>query len=273
MIIIGEKINGTRKKVGEAILARDADFIRDLARKQVEAGANYLDVNAGTTPSREPEDMVWLVNQVHEATPDTPICLDSPNPLALAAGLEVVKSFNPAKIMVNSLSGEAKRVEGVLPLAVKYQTELIVLALDDQGIPETVEGRLVIVRRLVEMCRKQGLPDENLYIDPLVMTISTNTGAGLVTLDTLRAIKSEFPKVHMTCGHSNISFGMPLRSILNQAFMALTIDAGLDSAISDPENRDLKAMALAAETLLGRDRHCLKFNRAFRAGLIGPATK
>ena len=270
MIIIGEKINGTRGKVGEAIKNRDADFIRDLAKKQCQAGAAYLDVNAGTLPAQEPQDMVWLIERTHEAAPEAILCLDSANPEALAAGLEKAMSYSPKKLMINSLSGECKRIEGVLPLAAKYKTELIVLALDDNGIPETMDGRMAIVRRLVELCRAQGLADESLYVDPLVMTISTNTQAGLITLDTIRAVKSEFPKVHLTCGHSNISFGMPLRSILNQAFMALTIQAGLDTAISDPENRDLKAMALAAEALLGRDRHCLKFNRAYRAKQIGP---
>ena len=270
MIIIGEKINGTRKKVAEAIEKREADFIYNLARKQFEAGAAYLDVNAGTMPSREPEDMIWLVQLVQKAAPGAIICLDSANPAALSAGLEELLKSSPPKIMINSLSGEQKRIDGVLPLAAKYKTELIVLALDDKGIPETVDGRLDIVRRLVNMCRDYELPDENLFIDPLVLTISTNIKGGLVTLETLRAIKEEFPKVHMTCGHSNISFGMPLRSILNQAFMALTIQAGLDSAISDPENRDLKAMALATEALLGMDRHCLNFNRAFRAKKIGP---
>jgi 5-methyltetrahydrofolate--homocysteine methyltransferase len=272
MIIIGEKINGTRKKVAEAISARNAALITELAENQHKAGAAYLDVNAGTLPAKEPEDLLWLIELVHQAAPEAIICLDSANPQALSAGLEKVKSYGPPKIMVNSLSGESKRIEGVLPLAAKYQTELIVLALDDKGIPPTVEGRLEIVRHLVGLCRKEGLPDKNLFIDPLVMTISTNTQAGLVTLETIRKVREEFPEAHLTCGHSNISFGMPLRSAINQAFMALTIFAGLDSAISDPENRDLLAATLATEALLGQDRHCLRFNKAYRAKKIGPVT-
>jgi 5-methyltetrahydrofolate--homocysteine methyltransferase len=270
MIIIGEKINGTRKKVGEAIKNRDADFIRNLAKSQFEAGAVYLDVNAGTIPAQEPADMVWLIELTHEAAPEAIICLDSANPAALRVGLEKTLSHQPPKIMINSLSGEKKRIEGVLPLAAEYKTELVVLALDDKGIPETVAGRMEIVRRLVGLCRDQGLHDGMLFIDPLVLAISANSKGGLVVLETIRAVKEEFPEAHLTCGHSNISFGMPLRSALNQAFMALTIAAGLDTAISDPENRDLKAMALATETLLGLDRHGLKFNRAFRAKQIGP---
>ena len=266
MILIGEKINGTRKTVAEAVRNRDEDFIVALAQKQFAAGAAYLDVNAGTTPDREPDDLVWLVELVQKAAPEAVVCLDSANPAALSAGLAVCEKTP----MINSLSGEKARIEDVLPLAVTYGTELVVLALDDSGIPDTVDKRLEIVRRLVELCRGQGLADNRLYIDPLVLSIATGEMNGRVTLDTIAAVKKEFPETHLTCGHSNISFGMPLRSIINQAFMVLTVAAGLDSAIVDPENRDLVSMMMATETLLGRDRRCMKFNRAARAGKIGP---
>lgn len=266
MIVIGEKINGTRKQVALAIQERNSHFIADLARRQFEEGAKYIDVNAGTLPAREPEDMAWLVDIVQEAVPEAVVCLDSANHHALRAGIGKAVRVP----MLNSLSGERFRIDGVLPLACEFQTELIVLALDDKGIPKTSEGRLDIVRRLLEMTRGGGLPDEKLYIDPLVMAISTGTANGNVTLETCRKILEEFPKVHLTCGLSNISFGMPLRSILNQAFTVLLIQAGMDSAIVNPEERELRGIMLAAETLLGKDRHCLDFNRAFRAGKIGP---
>lgn len=266
MIVIGEKINGTRKQVAGAIANRDADFIHDLALRQFQSGASYLDVNAGSLPEREPEDMAWLVQTVQEAVPDATLCLDSPNHAALRTGIEKAGKTP----MLNSLSGETFRVDGVLPLACEFGTELIVLPLDDNGIPRTSDGRMDIVRRLVEMTRSGGLPDEKLYVDPLVMAISTGTDNGNITLETCRKIKEEFPKVHLTCGLSNISFGMPLRSILNQAFMVLAIQAGMDSAIINPEERELRGIMMAAETLLGKDRHCLNFNRAFRAGKIGP---
>ncbi|MDR2367683.1 MAG: dihydropteroate synthase [Deltaproteobacteria bacterium] len=270
MIIIGEKINGTRKRVAQAIADRDEAFVRELALRQFQAGASRLDVNAGTLPAQEPGDIVWLIEQTHAAAPEAIVCLDSANPEALSAGLAKVSEYNPTKIMINSLSGEKKRIEGVLPLAAKHATELVVLALDDSGIPPEVAGRMDIIRQLVGLCQESGLPDESLYIDPLVMTISTNIRSGLITLDTIKAVREEFPGCHVTCGHSNISFGMPLRSVINQNFMALTIYAGLDSAITDPENRDLRAAIMATEALLGQDRHCLRFNKAFRAKLIGP---
>ncbi len=266
MIIIGEKINGTRKRVGNAIQDRDADFIRDLAVRQFQSGAAFIDINAGSLPEREPDDMAWLVETVQEVVPDATLCLDSPNHKALRIGIE--KAVKPP--MLNSLSGEKFRVDEVLPLACEFGTDLIVLALDDNGIPATSDGRLAIVRGLVEMTRNGGMPDEKLYVDPLVMAIATGTENGNITLETCRKIKDEFPKVHLTCGLSNISFGMPLRSILNQAFLVLAMQAGMDSAIVNPEERELRGMMMAAETLLGKDRHCLNFNRAFRSGRIGP---
>lgn len=266
MLMIGEKINGTRKSVAKAIEARDEAFIKDLATRQFAAGAKYLDVNAGTPPAREPDDLVWLVNLVQAAAPEATICLDSANPAALSAGIAVCAK----KPMINSLSGEKARVEGVLPLAAKHQTELVVLGLNDKGIPVTSEERLTVVRELIGMCRAQGLADEKLYVDPLVLSIATGTGNCLTTLATMTTVKAEFPQVHLTCGHSNISFGMPLRSVINQAFMVLTVQAGLDSAIVDPENRDLVGIMLAAEALMNKDRHCMTFNKSFRAGKIGP---
>jgi 5-methyltetrahydrofolate corrinoid/iron sulfur protein methyltransferase len=269
MIIIGEKINGTRKQVAAAIQNRDVDFIRDLAVRQYENGAAYLDLNAGTVPKREPEDMVWLVETVQEALPDAMLCLDSANHHALRAGIEKAKRVP----MINSLSGEQLRIDGVLPLACEFKTELIVLALDDNGIPQTSEGRQNVVRRLVEMTRAGGLPDEKLYVDPLVMAISTGTENGNITLETCRKLKEEFPDIHLTCGLSNISFGMPLRVTLNQAFMALVLQAGMDSVIMNPEDRELQGIMMAAETILGKDRHCMNFIRAFRSGKIGPKTE
>jgi len=264
MIIIGEKINGTRKSVAQAIIDRDAGFIRDLALRQVEAGADYLDVNAGTHPDREPADMVWLIDTVQEGT-DTTLCLDSANPRALAAGIEAARKTP----MINSLSGEADRLKNVLPLACEYQAELIVLAMDDKGIPKTAEDRLSIVARLVGLTREGGLPDEKLYIDPLITTIATDIQGGNMAFETMRRIREVFPEAHITAGLSNISYGLPLRSLVNRTFAALAIASGLDSAIINPEDRDLMGAIYAAEMILGMDNYCMNFTRAYRAGKIG----
>ncbi len=264
MRIIGEKINGTRKRVAQAIVARDVDFIQDLAKRQADAGAAWLDVNAGTAPGREAEDLTWLIGTIQAAV-ETPLCLDSANPAALGVALQAVNKTP----MINSISGEPARLEGILPLAVKHNCPLIALAMDEKGIPKTGEDRLAVVRRILAETRRQGLPDQNLYIDPLAMAISTNIQSGQIALSTMRAIRVEFPEVHLTCGLSNISFGLPARSHINRVFVTLALEAGLDSAILDPLDRDMKAVLITADLVLGRDRHCLAYTRAFRAGVFG----
>jgi 5-methyltetrahydrofolate corrinoid/iron sulfur protein methyltransferase len=264
MIIIGEKINGTRKAVALAIRERNAAFIRNLAKSQVEGGSAFLDVNAGTAPERESEDMAWLVTTIQE-TCDVPLSLDSANPRALHAGLEIVK-HTP---IINSVSGEKSRLEGVLPLALEFKTSLILLALDDAGIPNTADGRMKIVDRLVGLATAGGLTEEKLYIDPLVTAISTGIDSAMITFETIKKIRSAFPLAHITSGLSNISFGMPLRSLINRTFMAMAVQAGLDSAIADPNDRGLIETMTAAEMLIGKDKYCQTFNRAFRTGRIG----
>ncbi len=263
MIIIGEKINGTRKDVAEAIEKRIEEKIARLATDQVSAGADYLDVNAGTPPEREPEDMVWLVKTIQQHI-QVPLCLDSANPAALKAGIKATRK----RPILNSLSGENERIEGVLPLSKEYDTELVILALDDDGIPESTEKRVDIVKRLIEKTRAAGIPDERLYVDPLVTTIATDNRSGTVAMETIRRIREEFPGVHVTCGLSNISYGQPARSVINQAFTPLAIAAGLDCAILDPLDVDLSGMILATELVLGRDLDCRNYIEAHRAGQI-----
>jgi cobalamin-dependent methionine synthase I len=263
MKIIGEKINGTRKRVARAIAERDADFIRDLARRQADAGAAWLDVNAGTHPKQEPEDLVWLIENVQVAA-DIPLCLDSANPKALAAAMEAVDKTP----MINSISGEPDRLENILPLAAEHGCCMIALAMDATRIPETSEARVEVIRKVMEATRSAGVPDERIYVDPLVMTIGTNIQSGQIFLDTLRAVREAYPAVHFTAGLSNISFGLPARSFINRAFLTLAIGAGLDSAILDPMDRELRATLLAAELVLGRDEYCLNYTRAYRAGVF-----
>jgi len=266
MIIIGEKINGTRKAVANAIRERDSDFIRRLAVEQTEAGAAYLDVNAGTPPRQEPDDLVWLIENAQAAS-DLPLCLDSANPAALRAGLEAVEKTP----LINSVSGEKARIAGVLPLALEYKTGLILLALDDtKGIPDTGKGRMEIINKLMDLAVKGGLEEERLFIDPLVTAISTGTESAKTTFETIREAKAAYPASHITSGLSNISFGMPLRGIINRVFLAMCVAAGLDSAIANPNDRELLETMMAAEMLMGKDRFCMNFNKAYRAGRIGP---
>ncbi len=261
MIVIGEKINGTRPEVADAILRRDADRIRHLARSQAAAGADYLDLNAGTGPDREPDDLVWLVETVRTAA-DCRLCLDSANPAALEAGIRAA----PGRVLLNSLSGEQDRIDGVLPLAQRYGTELVLLALDDHGVPATPEARLAVVQRLVGLARGAGLPDDALYVDPLITTVATDPQAPAVALDTLRRVRAALPGLHLTCGLSNVSFGLPARAWVNRAFLAMAVAEGLDCAILDPCEPGLAAILRAAELVQGLDPDCRRYNEAARAG-------
>ena len=173
--------------------------------------------------------------------------------------------------LVNSISGERARLEGVLPQAAAAGSPVVALALDDTGIPATTEQRMDVIRGLIEATRGAGIPDGRVYVDPLVMTISTNVQSANIAVATMRAVRAEFPEVHMTQGLSNVSFGLPARSLVNRTYLTLAVEAGLDCAILDPLDRELRATLLATELLLGRDRHCLSYTRAFRAGLLGPA--
>jgi len=264
MRIIGEKINGTLEQVKKAVKERNATYIQDLARRQVEAGSDLLDVNAGTSPDQEPDALSWLVRTVQEEV-DTPLCLDSANPRALAAALREVKQ----RPMINSISGERARIEGILPLVREHDCSVIALAMDENGIPKDVAGRLAVIRRLIKETRGAGISDEKICVDPLAIAVSTNTEGGLTALEAMRTVRSEFPNVHLCVGLGNISFGLPARSLINRAFLTLALAAGMDTAIMDPFDRELRGEMLAAEVLLGRDRYCLNYTRAYRAGQIG----
>ena len=263
MKIIGEKINGTRKRVARAITERDAEFIKDLAKKQVEAGASWLDVNAGTHPSREADDLIWLIETI-EAVVDTPLCLDSANPAALAVAIDAVNKTP----LINSINGEPERLDGILPLVAEHGCQVIALAMDGKKIPETVEARVAVIDTVIQRTRGAGVPDEHIYVDSLAMTIGTNIQSGMIACDTIRAIHQSYPEVHFTIGLSNISFGLPARSYVNRAFLTLAMAAGLDSAILDPLDRELQAAIFATELVLGQDRHCLNYTRAYRAGVL-----
>lgn len=207
---------------------------------------------------------MWLIETIQPVV-DIPLCLDSPNPAALAAGLQVVRQ----KPMINSISGEPQRLEGILPLVAQHGCPVIALAMNGAGIPGTWEVRLQVARKLMAATRTSGIPDDHVYLDPLAMTLATNSGSARITLDTIRAFRSEFPETHLTLGLSNISFGLPARSHINRAFLILALAAGLDTAILDPLDREMIAALTAAELVLGFDQHCLNYTRAYRAGVFG----
>jgi 5-methyltetrahydrofolate--homocysteine methyltransferase len=175
--------------------------------------------------------------------------------------------------LINSISGEPSRLEGILPIVAEFNCPVIALCMDDRGIPADSEGRMIVIRKVFEETRKAGILDKDMYVDPLAMTIATNTNAGNIIFETMRRIRTEFPEAHISCGLSNVSFGLPYRSLINRTFMVLALQAGMDTALIDPNDRDLVSAIYATELLLGKDRHCLNYTRAYRSGKIGQVEK
>ena len=262
MLIIGERINATRKRIGEAVQGQDAELIKAEAVKQVEAGANLIDVNGGI-PGRETEFLLWLVDVV-QGVVDVPLCLDSADADALEAALP--RCSRPP--MVNSITFEQERLERVTPLITEHDAKVIALCLSDDGPPKDSNGRIDIAARLVDRLTGDGVPLENIYVDPCVFPISTGSDVGSFVLDAIGQIHSQYPGVHTICGASNVSFGLPVRKLLNATFLAMLIARGLDSAIIDPCNSLTRASVLAAEALAGRDDFCTSYIAAFRAGQL-----
>ncbi|MCK8601003.1 dihydropteroate synthase [Desulfoferrobacter suflitae] len=263
MLVIGEKINATRSSIKEIIQNRDAAALLQLAEKQAAAGAGYIDVNVGTgvgTLEDEMDSMQWAVRTIQDSL-DTPLCIDSADPKVLETGL---KARDGRPSMINSTKAEQKGLDEVVPLAQKYEALLVGLTMDESGIPKTADDRLRAADKIVAACEAHRVPLKNVYFDTLVMPISTDVKQGLVTLETLTQIKRKYPEAKTVLGLSNISYGLPQRSRINAAFMQMAIYAGLDGAIIDPLDTELMAAITSGEVLVGKDRHCRKYMRAFR---------
>lgn len=268
LTIVGELINTSRPAVKEAVNNKDEAFIRELARKQADAGATYIDVNCGNMVKNELEIMEWLVNIVQDEV-DTPLCIDSPNARALDVGLALCKNGRP---MINSISDEDERYESVLPLIKKYNAKIVVLCMDSTGMPETSADRMKVVKNLHAKLKAEGIADDDMYFDPLVKPISSVTSAGEEVLDTIRQIKQDYPDVHFMCGLSNISYGLPNRSILNRLFVVQTMTLGMDGYVLDPTNGKMMADIITATALLGRDNYCSKYIKAHRKGKLAASS-
>lgn len=263
MIIIGEKINATLSSVKSIILNRETKSLVDLAKEQADAGANFIDVNVGTgvgSLEDEIESIKWAVESIQKEV-ETPLCIDSADPRVMETGLKILDN-KPA--IINSAKAEKSDLEAVVPLAAEHDSFLIALAMDESGIPKTVEGRLRCCKTIFSACEKYGVSIQNLYIDPLVMPISTDINSGMVTLKTLTAIKEKFPGARTVTGLSNVSYGLPERGRLNIAYLHMCIFAGLDAAIVDPLDEALMAAVKTGEVLAGKDRHCRRYMRTFR---------
>ena len=254
MIIIGEKLNGSITSVAKAIAEKDADLIRERARMQAEAGATFLDVCASVEEAVEVETLKWMIDLVQEVT-DTPICVDSPSARSCVAAIPFCK--RPG--LINSVSLEGDKIDTIFPVIADTDWECVALLCDNDGIPDSVERRMKIFFGIMEKAKQYGIAPSRLHIDPLVVTLGTDQTALTVFADCCRRIKYEYPEIHITSGLSNISFGLPVRKNINQAFMVLAMNAGMDSAIVDPTNKNMIGMIYATNALLERDEYCLQY--------------
>jgi len=263
MLIIGEKINGFIAKTKAAIAERDAHYLKELAQRQQECRADYIDVCAGTTPDAEMETMEWLIGLVQEAC-SLPISIDSSDPQVL---IDCIPFCNKPGIL-NSVSLEEGKIDKVFPVIANTDWKVVALTCDSNGIPTNAETKVAIARETIALAREYGISDDRLYIDPLVTTLGTDSDSMVVFIDALKQIKAEFPQVQTTSGLSNVSFGLPYRRGLNMQFLCLCLNAGIDSAILDPLDPNIQAVIYATEALLGKDEYCMEYLDAYREGLL-----
>jgi len=264
LIIIGEKINGAIPSVARAIAEKDADFIRNLAKIQAKAGANFIDVCASTEVSIEVETLKWLIDLVQEVT-DTPIAIDSPRAQAIAEAIPFCK--RPG--LINSVSCEGDKIDVIFPVIADTRWECAALLCDDSGISKTAEKRLEVFANIMKRAKEFNIAPTRLHIDPLVEMLCTSEDGINMIVEVIKEIKRQYPAIHVTGGLSNVSFNLPARRLVNQAFCILAMNAGMDSGIIDPTNQDLLGMIYATEALLGRDEYCMEYIGAFREGLFG----
>lgn len=257
-VMIGEKINPTgRKKLAAALSEGNLEYARQLAESQVAWGADVLDINVGVPGLDEVAVVKKLVEMLIPVV-DVPFCLDSANTDVLAAGLAAALG----KPLVNSVSGEEKKLVSVLPLVKERGAAVIGLTMDDNGIPKTPEERLAVADKIISRAAKVGIPIEDIIIDPLVLTVGSDSKAAMVTLQTVDLLRKEFG-VNINLGASNVSFGLPDRPTVNQAFLTLAIQLGATCSITDPSK--LGATVKAADMLLGRDDNSMRYLKYFRA--------
>jgi 5-methyltetrahydrofolate--homocysteine methyltransferase len=256
-VMIGEKINPTgRKKLAAALIDGNLDYVRQLALEQAAWGADVLDINVGV-PGIDEAAIVKRVVELVASLTDLPLCLDSANYEVLAMGLAV----SPGKSIVNSVSGEVKKLESVLPLVKEHGAAVIGLTMDENGIPGTPKERVAVAEKILNYAIRMGIPSEDVIIDPLVLTVGSNSKASLITLQTIELLRKSLD-VNINIGASNVSYGLPERSTINQAFLSLCIQAGATCAITDPKKFGQTVKAI--DLLLGRDDNSMRYLKYFR---------
>ncbi len=260
MFVIGERINGMFTDVKKAIQAQDPAPVEQLARDQVAAGANALDINVGPASSDKLGAMQWLV-EITKKVVDVPLCIDTTNAEVMKAGLDAAEG----NAIINSTTGEDERMAKILPLAAEYDCPLIGLTIDAEGVPRDANGRMEIALRLVSACMEQGISTTDLYIDAVILPVNALQQVPQEVLDTLHMCKAlSDPPPKTILGLSNISQGALHRELINRIYLVMALANGLDAAIMDPLDSELMDAAITTELLLNRNVYCDDFLKAYR---------
>jgi cobalamin-dependent methionine synthase I len=254
MIIIGERLNSSRPPVFKALEEKDEKFLIKEAKRQEKAGASYIDLNTAALIDEEIETLRWAIPLLQKELA-VPLSIDTPSPEAMEEGL----SLHKGQALLNSLTGEPERIRTFLPLIKEHKPCIIVLCLDDTGLPKTSDKELSIAQKMVELLNREGVEPEDIFIDPLVRPVSVDQGAANLFLESLEEIKKNLPGVKTIAGVSNVSFGLPQRRLLNRTFLTLAMSKGLDAAILDPLDKKIFSAIHSAQALLGRDPSIKKY--------------
>jgi 5-methyltetrahydrofolate--homocysteine methyltransferase len=265
MIIIGEKLNSSIPSAKTAIEQKDRQAVMQLASAQREAGADFIDINAGMFLSKETELLAFLAQTVGKEM-SLPLSIDTPSVTAARAALEASGGFGH---IINSVTCEKSRLEGMTELAGEFSCSVVALCSPESSGADTLDARLEAADKLVSRLTSKGIKAQNIYIDPMLKPIGAQETAGIDALETIRRLRALYPDCHISCGLSNLSFGLPKRRLLNRAFAVAAITAGLDAAIADPLDRELMGLIAAAEVISGHDEYCLDFIEKCRGGVIG----
>ena len=264
MLVVGERLNSTRSAILEALTSRDEAALLGEAQKQWAAGSDYLDLNTAALLDDEAKTMAWLVERIQDTIDGAQVAVDSPNPEALEAGLRVHRG----RALLNSITAERERLDAVLPLVREFRPRVIALTMDDAGLRRDPEARFAVGARLVETLTREGVSLDDIFVDPLVFPVSAESDAALMALDIMDRLKTAYPGVHVICGVSNVSHGLPVRKQVNQVYLLLAMARGLDAVIVDPLDPRMAANILTAHMLLGRDPGCKTYLAAYRQGRL-----
>lgn len=260
MIVIGERINGMFRDVRAAIQQRNPEPVRELARKQAEAGAHYLDVNVGPAADDPVDAMKWLVQCIREVT-DIPLCIDTTKIDVMRAGIEAAEG----KAMINSTTGEKSKLDALMPLAAEFGIPIIALTIDEQGVPRDADGRAQVALNILAAAMEHGVASDNVFVDAVILPVSAqqeNPGHVLETIRQIKVLSDPPPKA--VIGLSNVSQNTIYRELINRTYLVMAIAAGLDAAILDCLDDELMDALITAELLLNREVYCDDFLKAYR---------